>query len=110
MGLLPNVKCYYIDCSREKIFNIKDFLFFKIYLFILRERRRGGERAGEKHQCVVASCTPPIGDLAHNPGMCPDQESNQGPFGSQARAQSTETHQPGLLLKFFLNYEASLRV
>ena len=38
---------------------------------------------GEKYQCVVASVTPPTGDLAHNPGMCPDWESNQQPFGSQ---------------------------
>ena len=30
-----------------------------------------------------------------NPGMCPDWESNQQPFGSQARTQSTEPHQPG---------------
>ena len=36
------------------------------------------------------------GDLAHNPGMCPDWESNRQPFGSQAGAQSTEPHQPGL--------------
>ena len=28
------------------------------------ERRREGEREGEKHQCVVASCTPPL-PLAH---------------------------------------------
>ena len=34
-------------------------------------------------------------DLAHNPGMCPDWESNQRPFGLQAGAQSTEPHQPG---------------
>ena len=39
---------------------------------------------------------PPPGNLAHNPGMCPDWESNQRPFGSQAGAQSTEPHQPGL--------------
>ena len=39
---------------------------------------------------------PPTGDLAHNPGMCPDWESNQWPFGTQAGAQSTEPHQPGL--------------
>ena len=45
---------------------------------------------------MVASCTPPTGDLAHNPGVCPDWELNQQPFGSQARAQSTEPHQPGL--------------
>ena len=30
---------------------------------------------------------PPTGDLACNPGMCPDWESNQWPFGSQAGTQ-----------------------
>ena len=58
--------------------------FFKIfYLFIFRERGREGEREGEKHQCVVASHVAPTGELAHNPGMCPDWESNWRPFGSQ---------------------------
>ena len=38
---------------------------------------------------------PPIGDLACSPGMCPDWEPNQQPFGSQAGTQSTEPHQPG---------------
>ena len=38
---------------------------------------------------------PPTGDLAHNPGMCPDWESNQPAFGSQADTQSTEQYQPG---------------
>ena len=37
---------------------------------------------------------PPTGDLACNPGMCPDRDSNQQPFGSQACPQSTEPHQP----------------
>ena len=55
-----------------------------------------GEREGEKHHCVVASHTPTTGDLAYNPGMCPDWELNQQPFGLQAGAQSTEPHQPGL--------------
>ena len=45
-----------------------------IYLFL---EGREGEREGEKHQCVVASHTPPTGDLAGHPGMCPDWESNQ---------------------------------
>ena len=40
--------------------------------FIFREREREGERKGGKHQCVVASYTPPTGDLERNPGMCPD--------------------------------------
>ena len=52
-------------------------------------------RKGEKHQYVVASCTPPTGDLACNPGVYPDRESHQRPFGSQASTQSTESHQPG---------------
>ena len=53
-----------------------------IYLFF-RERGREGEREGEKHQCVVAFCMAPTGDLTHNPGMCPDWELNWQPFGSQ---------------------------
>ena len=59
-----------------------------------------GGTKGEKHQCVVASCVPPTGDLAHNPGVCPDWESNCQPFGPQAGIQSTEPHQPGLKSTF----------
>ena len=80
------------------------FDFLKnIYLFIFRQRGRKGEREEEiilPYQCVVASHMPPTGDLACNPGMCPDWESNQGPFDSQANPQSTELHQPGLLTDF----------
>ena len=47
------------------------------YVFIFRQRRREGKREGETHQCVVASHIPPTGDLAYNPDMCPDWESNQ---------------------------------
>ena len=50
----------------------KDFIYF-------REARWG---EGEKYQCVVAFHTLPTGDLAHNPGMCPDWELNWRPFGS----------------------------
>ena len=57
------------------VFHLNSFLRF--YLFIFRERRRQGEREEEKHQCVVASHTPPTGDLAHNPSTCPDWELNQ---------------------------------
>ena len=54
------------------------FFFKKDFMcFIFRERGREGEREGEKHHCVAASCMPPTGDLAHNPGLCPDWESNQ---------------------------------
>ena len=48
---------------------------------------------------MVASHVPPAADLALNPGMCPDWESNQRPFGSQV---GTGPHQPGLI--FYLLY------
>ena len=60
-------------------------------------------REGERERninAVVASCTPHIGGLAHTPGLCPDWESNQQPFGLQAGTQSTEPHQSGLIFIF----------
>ena len=50
-----------------------EVLFFKDFIYLSSERGEGKEREGGKHQRVVASCTPPTEDLAHNPGMCPDQ-------------------------------------
>ena len=50
-------------------------IFFKDFIyFIFREREEGRE---VKKHCVVASHTPPTGDLAHNTGMCPEWELNQ---------------------------------
>ena len=59
----------------------------------------------EIHQCVVASCVPSTGDLAPDPGMCPDWELKQRPFGLQVGTQSTEPHQPGPNLLNILNLE-----
>ena len=53
-----------------------------LFIYLFKEKGREREREGEKHRCVVASFTPPTGDLAGNPGICPDWESNQRPFGS----------------------------
>ena len=49
----------------------------------------------------VPSHTPSTGDLACNPGMCPDWELNRRPFGSQASTQSSELHQPGKINTIF---------
>ena len=86
------------------------YLFFFI-LFYFLQRGREGEREGEKHQCVIASFVPPTGDLACNPGMCPDWELNQRPFGSHTGTQSTKPHQPGqkklfvIYLQIFFQFE-----
>ena len=69
------------------------FFFLRFHLFIFREGKGG--REGEKHQCVVASYMPPAGDLAHNPGMCPNRELNLQPFGLQDDAQPVEPYRPG---------------
>ena len=74
------------SCEETKIntYSVPLPIFFqRFYLFIFRERRKVEEREGEKHQCVVAFHMPPTGDLAHNPGMCPDWESNLRLFGLQ---------------------------
>ena len=73
------------------------FSFFKKdFICLFLQRGEGQEKKRGKHQCVVAPHATPTGDPAPNPGMCPDWESNWWPFGSQASAQSTEPHQPGL--------------
>ena len=67
----------------------------------MRKRGREGEREAEKHLSVTPHILP-NGDLARNPGMCPEGGSNQRPFGSQDNVQSTEVHQSGLLLLLLL--------
>ena len=69
--------------------------FLKKYFIYFHKEGKGRRKRGEKYR-LVAFYTPPTGDLAHNPGMCPDWESNWQPLGSQAGTQSTEPHQPGL--------------
>ena len=81
------------------------YLFFKDFIYLFLDRGEGNEWEGEKHQCVVAYHTPPPGGLGHNPGMCPDWESNRRPFGLQASTQSTEPHQAGLWFHVYISLE-----
>ena len=87
-----------VDVSAWSCSEFFSFLFFKIYLFI--DIRGGRKRGRETSICCCLTCTP-TGDLAHNPGLCPDWESNWRTFGSQARAQSPESNQPGQNTPFF---------
>ena len=43
------------------IFVTTIFYFLKHFIYLFLERGRKGEREGVKHQCVVASSTPPTG-------------------------------------------------
>ena len=83
-------------------------IFLRFYLLIFRERGREGERERDKHW-LVASHVPSAGDLACNPGTCPDWESNQQSFGSQASTPCTEPHQPGEGWRSWFSLSASYR-
>ena len=50
------------------------FDLISFYLFL--DRREGREKERERNINVVAASVPPTGDLARNPGMCPDWELN----------------------------------
>ena len=106
-------ECYFYFVTllffcKSKTFLWISFLKKRLYLFIFIGKGREIERKGEEHQCVVASWMHPGKNLAHNPGMCPDWESNQWPFGLQVGAQSTEPHQPRILHTISMCYKCSL--
>ena len=86
-------------------YNFSIYLFIYLFTYLLTyfliERGREGERDGQKYQCVVASHVPPTGNLARNPGMCLDWESNKWPFGLEACTQSTEPNQSGQTFKMY---------
>ena len=66
------------------------------------DRQEGREKERERNINVwLPLAHPSLGNLAHNPGMCPDWERNPRPFALQARAQSIELHQLGLFSCLF---------
>ena len=93
----------------------RQFMFVVFYFkdFIYLSLERGGEKERERNINVWLPFTcPPTEDLACNPGICPDWELNQRPFGSQASTQSTEPHQPELFvfLIYFLNFSVAVYI
>ena len=59
-----------------------------------------GEKEGDKHPCVVASRMPPTGDLACNPGMCPDWELNCDPLVRRPTLSPLSYTSQGIVLLF----------
>ena len=84
--------------------------FFKKEFIYFLERRGGKEKEKERNTMCgryIERLPPPCapsGDLACNPGMCPDPESNPLHFSSQGGAQSTEPHQPEQMVTFLGRY------
>ena len=86
----PGSACKYlndkvvINKDNNYFFKIFILFIFKYFTYLFFREGKGERREGEKHQCVVASSMSPTGNLACNPGMCLDWESNWQPFGSHA--------------------------
>ena len=78
-------------------------IYFKDFIYLFLERGREEEREGEEYQGVVASHMAPTGDLAHNPGMCPDWESNRQPFGSQPTLNPLSYASQGTTIIFIIS-------
>ena len=71
------------------------FGFFRFYLFVFCREWKGRKTGIETSMCERNIRELPL-------GLQP-RESNWQPFGSQASAQSTEPHQPGLIHPLRLN-------
>ena len=69
-------------------------------MYLLSERGERREKEERNINVCLPLSRPPNGNPAHNPGMCSDRGANWQPLGSQAGAQSTEPHQPGLPFQF----------
>ena len=100
-GNHQNALCMHDSVSVLLVCLLCFFILFKYFIYLLLDRGEGREKKRERNidvrekRPLVASHTPPTGDLAHNPGMCPDWDLNWWLFGSRAGAQSTEPHQQG---------------
>ena len=103
LSLLFLPSCIFKFFLNYRLISLFCFLFFLKILFIFRERGRQREREGNISVWLPLAC-PQMGNLACNPGMCPDWETNQQRFGSQASTQSTEPHQAGLIILLFNFY------
>ena len=82
------------------------FFILKDFIYFLGEGREK-EREKNINVWLLLVCHPLTGDLTRNPGMCPDWELNQRPFGLQAGSQSPEPHQPGLLHDSFKRHKVN---
>ena len=85
-------KISFLSTAASRLADQLVFFFKKRFYLLISERGERREKDRErntdvrkKHQ-LAASCVPPTRDLAHNPGMCPDWESNRQSFGLQAGA------------------------
>ena len=69
-------KLFQTTIHNKKIYIFCFFFFLRFYLFLFRGDGMEKERKRNINVWLPLG-VPPTGDLACNPGMCPDWESNQ---------------------------------
>ena len=62
-------ECFFFNSLHTIWFSGSSGCFLFLFIYFYREGK--GRRIVRETQCVVASCMPPTGILAYNPGMCP---------------------------------------
>ena len=87
----------------HRVFPILCISFFSLkkkhFVYLFLESGKGGRKRGR--EIPVCGClSPPTGDRACNPGMCPDWKSNQQPFGPQPVLNPLRYTSQGPLLIF----------
>ena len=87
-------------CSQDLVCIWPHFIYFLFIIFlkdfIFRERGREGERGRETSMCGCLSHAPNWGTRSATQACALTGNQTGDPFGSQAGAQFTEPHQPGL--------------
>ena len=101
LSLLFLPSCIFTFLKNYRLISLFCFLFFLKILFIFRERGRRREREGNISVWLPLAC-PQMGNLACNPGMCPDWETNQQRFGSQASTNPLSHTRQGSLFYFLI--------
>ena len=96
MGMFSLFKYFFF----LSFFVFLSFFLSLIYLFI--ERGKGGRKRGrqtlmrERNLSLLPLACSLTRDQTHDPGMCPDQQSNLRPFALWDNAQPTKPHRSGL--------------
>ena len=79
-------------------------IYFKDFIYLFLERGEVREKERERNTNVWLPLTCPPGDLARNPGLCPDWESNWQPSGSQPMLNLLSYPSQGLY-EYFKEYQ-----
>ena len=86
--------------------SFKNVLYFSVYcsfffLLLVPERGERRDKERERNTDQLPPACAPAGDQTCDPGMCPDRELNQRPFGLQVTPSQLSHTGQGFSVLFF---------